>query len=81
MKPHCFDSVNVVFGKEQPEYIPLPGRTWLDSDGTAVTTLCWKLSLFERVYLLFTGKIWQDVLTFNGPLQPQRFHIKHPEGF
>lgn len=73
MKPVKFDECNVVYAKHQPEYIPLPACV---SGNRA--TFCWELSLRERLDLLFKGRIWQQVLTFNKPLQPQRLSIQKP---
>lgn len=66
MKPIEFKEHNVVFGKDQPEYMPLPALKF--EDGTVIT--CWKLSWKEAIRVLFTRKIWLSVLTFNNPLQP-----------
>jgi len=66
MKPIMFKESNIVYAEHQPEYIPLPA--FRDDKGEVVS--CWKLSVRERVKILFTGKIWLDLLTFNQPLQP-----------
>ena len=68
MEPIKFDGFNVVFAENQPEYLPLPA--WIDKD-KGVMVACWRLSFKERVKVLFTGKIWQKIRTFNKPLQPQ----------
>lgn len=64
-----------VYAKDQPEYLPLPSR--VDSSGTVVT--CWKLSLGERLKILFRGTFYLTLLTFNRPLQPIRCSIDAPE--
>jgi len=66
MKPIEFKEQNVVYGKDQPEYMPLPALKF--DDGMVVT--CWKLSWKELVKLIFTRKVWHSMLTFNQPLQP-----------
>ena len=33
----------------------------------------------ERLQILLTGRIWHEVLTFNGPLQPQMLMVEKPE--
>lgn len=61
----------VIGGKEngQPEYSALPVH--IDPIGTAVC--CHELTLWERIKVLFTGKIWHSQMTFG-----QRFHpISH----
>lgn len=70
-----FEEQTVVIAKDQPEYLPLPAH--VDSDG--VVTCCWQLTFKERMKLIFTGRIWHSVLTFNRPLQPQRLQIEKPD--
>lgn len=71
-----FAGQTVVIAKDQPEYLPMPAHR--APDGTV--TCCWRLSFRERARLLFTGKLWHQVLTFNqGPLQPQLLLIDRPE--
>jgi hypothetical protein len=73
MTPKYFKCHNVVIAKDQPEYIPLPARV-----ENGVATFCWQLSWRERVRLLLRGEIWHQVMTFNGPLQPQKLSTKNP---
>lgn len=61
-----FPESNVTYAENQPQYRPLPA--FKDEDGTVVS--CWAPSLKERLKILFTGKIWLSVMTFNNPLQP-----------
>lgn len=64
-----------VYAENQPEYVPLPSR--VDSDGTVVT--CWKLTLRERLTILFRGTFFLTLLTFNRPLQPILCSINRPK--
>lgn len=66
MKPIEFKEQNVVFGKDQPEYEPLPALVF--QDGEVMT--CWKFSWKELLKVLFTRKIYLSVQTFRQPLQP-----------
>jgi len=66
MKPVKFAECNTIYAEHQEEYQPLPACRF--RDGSLVT--CWHLSLAERLRLLFSGKLWLNVLTFNQPLQP-----------
>jgi len=66
MIPIEFKGQNVVFAKDQPEYIPLPAHR--DSEG--VVTTCWKFSFKERLRVLLGAKLYWQHLTFNQPLQP-----------
>ena len=74
MDPIKFKGSNVVFAEDQPEYFDLPAHKAEDG----VVTICWGLSLRERIKVLFTGKIWQKMLTFNKPLQPQLMSCNSP---
>jgi len=71
MKPIKFPEVNRTYAENQPQYTPLPGCIIDSPQGEFVT--CWKLSFRERVRLLFTGKLWVCLLTFNQPLTPSFF--------
>lgn len=77
MKPIEFEEQNVVYGENQPEYIPLPALKF--EDGTVIT--CWKLSWKEAFRVLFTRKIWHSMLTFNNPLQPTCISTDHKDFF
>jgi hypothetical protein len=66
MKAIEFKEQNVVYAKDQPEYLPLPA--YKSKDGVVVC--CWELSFKERLRVLITGKLWISMLTFNKPLQP-----------
>lgn len=68
MKPIEFKEQNVVFAKDQPEYLPLPAFKNDSPQGEVVFCQC--LTLKERIKVLFTGKIWVSLLTFNKPLTP-----------
>ena len=69
-----FEQCNVVYAENQPEYLPLPSHK--SKDGTV--TSCWGMSIKERLKVLWTGRIYLQVLTFNHPLQPLRMGISNP---
>ncbi len=73
-----FDEQTVVIAKDQPEYLPLPAH-YLVGDPEGRVTCCWQLTWKERLAVLFRGKVWQQVLTFNQPLQPQLLLVDKPE--
>lgn len=75
MKPIKFKECNVTFAKDQPEYNQLPA--FRDEKGEAVT--CWKLTFKERLRILFKGKVWLCLLTFNQPLTPSFMSTKKSE--
>ncbi len=66
MKPIEWELSNVIYAKDQPEYLPLP--VFKEDDGTV--TSCWRLSLIERLKILLYGKLYITQLTFNNSLQP-----------
>ena len=68
MKPVKFDQVNIVFAEDQEEYMPLPACRLKGAKCPVITA--WKLTIWERIKLLFTGRLWLAMLTFNKPLQP-----------
>lgn len=74
MTPIIFPEVNQEIAKNQPEYFTLPAH--IDQGGCV--TCCWKLEWRERLMLLFTGKLWHQILTFNSPLQPQLILVHKP---
>jgi hypothetical protein len=77
MKPFKFKEHNMVWAKDQKEYMSLPA--YIDKDSPEGQTIfCWRLSLKERIKLLFTGKLWHRVLTFHNPLQPQYLEVNSP---
>jgi len=77
MSPTTFPEQDTTYAKDQPEYQPLPAYRYHDHEGTILC--CWQLSIRERLKLLFTGRLWQHVLTFNLPLHPQRLSVDKPE--
>ena len=66
MQPVIFPQANVVYAKDQPEYLPLPVARTI----SGIVTSCWKMTLWERLQALWTGKVYVNQLTFNTPLQP-----------
>lgn len=76
MEPIEFKEQNKVYAKDQPEYLPLP--VYEDNEQGGRVFSCWSLSFKERITLLFTGKIWINVLNFKKPLQPIRPMVENP---
>lgn len=76
MRPVEFPEQDVVIAKDQPQYLPLPA--YRHRDETGALTFCWKLDLWERLYLLATGRLWHTVLAFGQPLQPQLLEVQRP---
>lgn len=76
MKPIKFKESNVVFAKHQPPYLPL--LAYQDDIQGGRIFHCWSLSVSERFKILFTGKLWINVLTFNNPPQPIKPMVENP---
>jgi hypothetical protein len=68
MKPIEFKHQNIIFAKDQPEYQPLPALR-IDSPSGEVIS-CWKMNFKERIKVLFTGRVWLSLMSFNKPLTP-----------
>lgn len=79
MKPVSFKYQNVVFAKEQQEYQPLPALKIDSPEGEIVS--CWGLSFRERIRVLFTGRIWVSLMSFNRPLTPSYLSTRRKEVF
>lgn len=74
MKPVEFAEQNVVFAKDQPEYLPLPA--YISPAGEV--TSCWQMDWRERLRVLRTGRVFFTALTFGAPLQPQLPSVMPP---
>lgn len=78
MKLVEFPEQTVVIAKDQPEYLPLPAHRFA-GDPQGRIACCWQLTWRERLGILFSGKLWHQVLTFNQPLQPQLLTVEKPD--
>lgn len=74
MLPVKFPESNMVYAKDQKQYIPLP--VYQTPDG--VLTSCWPFTWRERLRVLFGKPLWIQVLTFNQPLQPMKLLLDKP---
>lgn len=54
------------YARDQPEYQPLP----VVRNGNGDVVSAWALTWRERLRVLFTGRLYFGLLTFNKPLQP-----------
>lgn len=77
MKAVDFPGSNAVYAKDQQQYLPLPAHIDVTTP-EGVVTFCWQLTLRERLQLLFTGRLWHQVMAFHKPLQPQRPSVERP---
>ena len=77
MKLIEFKEQTCVIAKNQPQYEPMPA--WREADDIEGRIVCcWKLTKWERIKLLFTGKVWHYIFTFNQPIQPQLLSVAYP---
>ena len=68
MIPVSFPGQNIVFGKDRPQYRPLPALDLEDENGEVIT--CWEISEEELQVITRTRRIYLSQYTFNRPLQP-----------
>lgn len=68
MKPIKFKHQNTTYAVNQDEYMNLPALK-LDTEKGEVIS-CWELSFKERIKILFSGKIWLMLVSFNKRLTP-----------
>ena len=73
--PNNKEEKEVVYAKDQPQYLPLPAVV-KGQEGRVITH--WKLSWKERFRVLFYGSLWLQQLTFGSALQPQLPTVEEP---
>lgn len=76
MKPIKFKQQNIIFAENQQPYLPLPA--YQDNTQGGRIFHCWALTLKERLKILFTGKLWINVLNFKQPPQPIKPMVDSP---
>jgi hypothetical protein len=79
MEPIEFKEQNVVFAKDQPEYQPLPTLKIEGPEGYVIS--CWGLTFRERIKILFTGRVWLSLMSFNKPLTPSYMSVDRDDVF
>jgi hypothetical protein len=79
MKAINFKECNHKFAEKQDQYHTLPGH--LRKDPVTEFIFCMKLGFWERVRILFTGRMWCALLTFGKALQPSRYSTKKSDFF
>ncbi len=77
MKPIEFKHQNIVFAKDQPEYQPLPALKLDTTEGEVIS--CWKLTFKERIKIIFTGRVWLSLMSFNKPLTPSFLSVNRKD--
>jgi hypothetical protein len=74
-----FGHLEVVYAKDQPEYLPLPVLPVDDGGGQNRIVSRWKLTWQGRLRVLFGGSVYLWVSTFKQPLQPVALTTTPPE--
>lgn len=75
MQPVDFPGRNIVFAEDQPEYLPLPA--FIDQQQGIVLTV-WKPTFWERLKILFSARLYLQIITYNKPLQPVFLSTENP---
>jgi len=68
-----FESLETVYAKDQPEYIPL--RTLASHDAVRRVVSRWSPTLEQRQEIADGKDVFLTLLTFSGPLQPIQMFI------
>jgi hypothetical protein len=76
MKPVKHKFCNATFGEDQPNLLPLPA--WIGPEPQQWVVTCWRLTLWERLKLLVTGRLWLSQLTYGWPLHPNNPNVTCP---
>lgn len=77
LKAVHFAGHNVVIAENQEEYESLPA--YVSPAASAPITFCWELTQEQLAHIQTTKRLWQTVLTFGKPLQPQQLCATCPE--
>lgn len=75
MKPIEFKGQNVIYAKNQPEYLPLPAYV---NDNETVS--CWEFTQDEKIAIANGSPLWIWQMNFKKPLQPIMPTFEHPFG-
>lgn len=85
MTPIEFPEHNLVIGKNQEKYLPLPAYKPNDSGDPnypyGQVTTCWKFTWRERFRILFGKKLWMQQWTFHTKLQPVKMSTDKTDFF
>ncbi len=79
MKPISFKGQSTEIAKNQKEYVTLPALQLDDAEGSVI--FCIKMRFWERVWLLFTGKLWCSFLMFGKDMTPSEFSVRRSDFF
>ena len=78
MKAIKFPEANLVYAKNQKEYLEL--HVYKDpKNKKGIAISCWKLSFMDIIRIIFSGKLWMSSMTFNKPFIPVAMTTKKSE--
>lgn len=77
MKAVEFKHQNIIYAKDQPEYLPLPALKLEGKEGHVIT--CWKMSFIERIKVLLFGRVWLSLMSFNKLLTPSYMSVNRKD--
>ena len=72
-----YEEHEIVFGKDQPEYQPLP-TLGFNEDGQVGVISRWRFTWRERLRVLFGADVFLYVKTFGAKLQPVMVAVDRP---
>lgn len=71
----------VVYAKDQPQYVPLPCLKSRQPDGTGAILTRWTLTDAERQAIANGADVFLRVLTYGNPLQPVGMFVSFDDEF
>lgn len=72
-----FEGQNVIYAKDQPDYLPLPA--YVDTESREAPALfCFAVNDYQKERIQRSGKLWVRCLTFGHPLQPIALMVPEP---
>ena len=72
-----YQAEEIVIAKDQIDYMPLPSL--ISNTPYRVVTSRYRLSLKERLRILFHGNLYSQIMTFGNPLQPIKITTEEPK--
>ena len=73
------EHLEVVYAKDQPEYLQLPALPVDDGSGHKRVVTRWKLSWKERLRIVFCGDMYLWLSTFGRPINPVALQTTPPQ--
>lgn len=68
MKAIPFNEMNTEVAQDQSQYITLPALVDDGAEGCVIS--CWRLNWWERIRMIFTGRIWVGLHMYGEDVTP-----------